>query len=225
MPQPKRKTPRQAATTPPSPNGSPSTGKPKPAVSESSYSGSSPHYPNGMPQDTMGWHEAIQTVATSDLPETQRETLVGLMMEDRRIQQQERLKTLEASAADSTPSSDPTTPETSSETSEPPYWEPRSELLRVEDYPAYVVETTNRMLWLIGRELQDMQEMLLQIFAANPQLGEVEPSAFKQTRLMFEMAQTVCEMMNLSSQPEPPDLLVPDKALVDPNGRPLKHDA
>lgn len=167
-----------------------------------------------VPEPTLPMEEALSIINRSDLTPEQKLRLEEEVLTD---------STGPRNLADSPPMSGDSSPQSSAPNEV--LWEPRTEwnTLREEDYPTFVQETTRQFLGVLGREMVMLQDLhQAQAKAQGPGLLVIEKELAS-----YEIARLVAVQLLLGSSPPPPDLLVPDKNLVDANGNPLgsHHDA
>lgn len=125
----------------------------------------------------------------------------------------------EASSTSSTspPTSDSSSPESSSNNGD--YWTPSPEMkLRQEDWPEFVVETTNRFLMVLESEVEMLESLAKEMPPKGSHILPIETQA-----ALLEVARVTAVKMNLAAlAASESTLLVPDKTLLGPDGNPLK---
>jgi hypothetical protein len=123
------------------------------------------------------------------------------------------------SRSTSSPAEPPPTSE-SGETTSGDYWSPSPDLsLRQEDWPHFVIETTNRFLMVLASDLVNLEEVAKTMAPQGAHMLAMESQA-----AMTEVARVVAVRMNLAAvAASQPDLLVPDKRILDADGNPMKE--
>lgn len=122
--------------------------------------------------------------------------------------------------------SDATSPQKKSSNTSPPAPEPIPWVqppdfnwINPQDVPAFIQDTTRRMLVLLNQELSNMAELQQEL----EKEGKAEHAMMVEKKLtVLNLMRLECIEINLSSlPPEADDLLVVDNRLTDQHGRPL----
>jgi len=170
-----------------------------------------------MPQTQEEWESLRRAIMNSDLPAETRAILLNQVNQDRQVQASKLTSPTPSSSPDSGNSSDPEKPTSSSEQAK---WQTQpGASLHQEDYPAFVRETTHNMQFILQTEMTDMATAatLMEEDGKEPPLGLI------QAHWMMTGMAMLCQQLHDSATPPEPELLLPDKRLLGPDGRPVPN--